>query len=136
MINVRLNDVRIVECTRRGKCCFDSIAKINTDHILRAPARGELCVASFAAAAFKHDLVAKELRRHRGDPPQKLLSVTCVFLGEVLPLPAKASRRRCFVTIDHFRVGETRYSPDYWKRLYARAAAQLAFHDLLVPRRG
>src|SRR5687768_13618043 len=96
-INVGLNDVRVWQRTRRGKRSLHRYTEIDPDDVLRAPTRRELRVTSLAATTFKHDFVAKKLRRDRGDPTQKLTSVARVFLREVLPLPTKAGSSGTFV---------------------------------------
>src|SRR5438105_5292894 len=92
MINVGLNDVRVLDLAGSGKGRFDGIAKVNSDHVARAPARRQLRVAAFAAAAFEDDFVTEKLRLHRRNPAEKLLAVEFIALGEMLPLPAKLLR--------------------------------------------
>src|SRR6266850_5993387 len=94
----------------RSERGFDSIAQIDSNDIFCTPARCQLRVPAFAATAFKHNLVAEELRSDRGDPTQELLGIARIFLSEVLPLPAKAGSCRCFITLYFFWVGETRYA--------------------------
>lgn len=129
MINVGLNDMRIIQGVRGSKCRFNSITEIDSDHILRTPARGELCMAAFAAAPFEHDLVTKELRCYGRNPTKKLFGIARIILCEVLPLPAKAGRRCCFVALDLFRVGKTRYASNDGKRSCTRIATQLASYN-------
>src|SRR5260370_12053684 len=131
MINISLNDMHIPQSASGGKCCFDSTAEIDSDYIFRTPARGKLCVPPLAAAAFEYDLVTEEFGCYRSNPAKKLLGVARVILSEVLPLPAKAGRCCCFVTLNLFRVGKTRDASNDRERGCARVAMQLAFDDFL-----
>ena len=62
LINVRLNDVRVLKMASRGKSSLDRRAQINADDLACAPARRKLRVPTFAATAFKDNLVFEKLR--------------------------------------------------------------------------
>src|SRR5689334_8786192 len=131
-IDVRLNDVRVWQRTRRSKRCLDRRAEIDADYVLRAPTRGELRVASLAATAFEHDLIAKKFRRDRRNPTEKLFGVARVFLREVLPLPTEPRGRRAFVALDRCEVSKPRHASRDRKRRSAVAATQSAFDYFLL----
>src|SRR5689334_9723775 len=75
MVYVRLDDVRVWQRTCGGEGSIDGAAEIDADHLACSPTCGELRVASLAATAFEHHLVAEELRRHGCDPAEKLFCV-------------------------------------------------------------
>src|SRR5262245_61988836 len=130
MVYVGLNNVRVWQGTRGRKRRLNRNTQIDADNLTRAPTCREHRVTPFTTTAFKHDLVTKKLGRNRRDPTEELFGVTLVFLGEVLPLPAKTFGRLAFVALDMFEIREARNAGGNRKRRRTRRTAQLALHDL------
>src|SRR5687768_4299510 len=126
-VDVGLNDVHVWQRTRRGKCSFNCAAEIYPDYVSRAPTRGELRVPALAATSLEHHLVAKKLGRYRRDPAEKLLSVTLIFVREMLPLPAKVIRCCTFITLNFRQISEARHTGVNGKGTGASVTTQSAF---------
>src|SRR5256714_6635059 len=94
MINVCLNDVRVLKAARRREGRFDRHAEVYADHVARSPLGDQTRMPTLAAAAFEHDLVFEETGLDGRNPAQKLLRVPLVLLRKVLPLPAEALSSR------------------------------------------
>jgi hypothetical protein len=89
-------------------------------------------MSAFTAAALEHDLVAKELRRHRRNPTEELFRVSFVFLGEVLPLPTETRGCRTLVALNLLEICETWNTGSYRKGNRASRTAQRTFHNLSI----
>ena len=98
--DVALHDVRVWQVASERERRLDARAEVDADNVLCSPFGGELCVATFAAAALEDDFALKEFGLYRLQPAEKLRVILRVFLRKVRPLPAKILRRLGLFLLD------------------------------------
>ena len=83
--------------------------------------------STLLAVDYAPYFVAKKLGRYRRDPAEKLLSVTLIFVREMLPLPAKVIRCCTFITLNFRQISEARHPGVNGKGSGASVTTQSAF---------
>src|SRR5690606_7673179 len=111
--DVALDDVCIRAFAGEGKRGFDPVAEVNADDLFGSPLGSELCVASLAAAALKHDLAFEKLGRDGLKPTEKLFVIFRVLLREVGPLPAEVFGGLSLVGLYLAEIGKARNPADH-----------------------
>src|SRR2546427_7211601 len=130
MVDVGLDYMHILQGPGGREGGFDSVTQVHANYFARAPARCQLRVPAFAAAAFEDQFVLKEFGLDGRDPAAKLFGVAFIPLRKMGPLPAKARRGGGLVGFHFFKTREARNTSRDGKATRARATNQLAFDNL------
>src|SRR5215510_5295419 len=108
MIDIPLNNVRVLDPTRRLESDFDGRTQINRNNVTRTPAGDPVGMTPLATTSLQHDFIFEEFGAHRGNPTQELFIVFVMFLSKFLPRPAKLVSRGLFIGFNILELGEAR----------------------------
>ena len=127
-IDVRLDDVRVLEVARVGEGRINGFTQVERHHTARAELRRERSVPALAAATLQHCAVTEEFRRDRPDPIEELPAVALGQLRVARPLVAERLRG---ARLDLAQQGrEPRHAAHDRIAPRAAGATELAGHDL------